>query len=270
MSQGEVAKMLGWSLSKMQRIESGDVGVSPTDLRALLNIYGVTDPDGVERLMNNARVSRRQRYLTTPEHREHLTPGLLQLMQFEQQAVSIRVYQPSYYPGVLQTPTVAEEILSFWRHRFTDEGRRVRYDVRMSRRKQVIESGEGPEYCLILDESVIKRTIRDAEVTAEQLEDIADLSLRPKVHIRIVPLTMGAYMPSLGAFQVLSLSDEADNAVLYREGFLQDAIVHDPKEVDFHLDAFQNLWDQAFNEDATRRAVLAEAARQRSLLDYEH
>ena len=43
---GRRGQQLGWSLSKMQRIESGEVGVSPTDLRALLDLYGVTDGGG--------------------------------------------------------------------------------------------------------------------------------------------------------------------------------------------------------------------------------
>src|SRR6266511_4790410 len=76
MSQGAVASRLGWSLSKMQRIEGGEVGVSVTDLRALLDVYGVVEPERIERLAEDARISRRQRWVTAPEYREHLTPGL--------------------------------------------------------------------------------------------------------------------------------------------------------------------------------------------------
>jgi hypothetical protein len=37
MSQGDVAASLGWSLSKVQRIEGGEVTISGTDLRAMLS-----------------------------------------------------------------------------------------------------------------------------------------------------------------------------------------------------------------------------------------
>ena len=269
MSQGDVARLLGWSLSKMQRIEGGEVGVSPTDLHALLDVYGVTDDDQVRQLTNDAHASRRQRYVTAPDHRAHLSPGLLELMQFEKLAVSIRAYQPVFYPGVLQTPTVAEAILAHWHDSLSEEARRVRYDVRMSRRRQVIERAGGPEYCLILDESVIKRRILDAKVTAEQLEVVAGLSLEPNVHIRIVPFAKGAYMPALGAFQILSVSNERNDDVLYREAFLRDEMTHDPDEVSFHRAAFEDIWKQSRSEEATYRMLVAEASALRSLVDQD-
>jgi transcriptional regulator with XRE-family HTH domain len=269
MSQGDVARLLGWSLSKVQRIEGGEVGVSPTDLHALLDVYGVTDDELVRQLTNDARASRRQRYVTAPDHRTHLTPGLLELMQFEKQAASIRAYQPVFYPGVLQTPTVAEAFLAYWHDSLSEEARRVRYDVRMSRRRQVIERPGAPEYYLILDESVIKRRIIDSKVTADQLEVVAALSLEPNVHIRIVPFAKSAYLPALGAFQILSVSNERNDDVLYREAFLRDEMTHDPDEVSFHRAAFEDIWKQSLSEEATHRKVIAEATWLRSLLDQD-
>jgi len=269
LTQGDVARHLGWSLSKMQRIEGGEVGVSPTDLRALLHVYHVTDPDEVDRLMEDARVSRRQRYVTAPEHRMHLTTGLQKLMQFEEQAVSIRIYQPASVPGILQTPAVAEAMLAFWGNSLSEETLRVRHRARMSRRKQVVERIDGPEYLIILDESVIKRQFGNAKITAEQLEDIAALALQPRMHIRIVPFAKGAHMPALGPFQILTLSGDDGDDVLYREEFDRDEIVHGSDEVDFRRDAFEKLWDEALSEDATRRAVIAEAALLLASLDRE-
>jgi transcriptional regulator with XRE-family HTH domain len=267
MSQGEVAKLMGWSLSKMQRIEGGEVGVSATDLRALLDVYGVTDQERIRRLTEDAHTSRRQRYVTPLEYREHLTPGLMELVQFEKEASSIRVYQPLFYPGFLQTPTVAEAILAFWKTKLSDEARRVRYELRMSRRKQIVESADGPQCFLVLDESVIKRRVGSSKVTAEQLEDIADLALRPNVHIRIMPFVRGAYMPALSAFQILDLADDEDHGMLYRELFLRDELVHEATEIAFFRGHFERLWDQALKEEATHRRIVAEAALLRASLD---
>jgi transcriptional regulator with XRE-family HTH domain len=257
-SQGEVAKKLGWSLSKMQRIEAGEVGISGTDLRALLDLYGVTDGEHINRLVEDARISRRQRYETPRGYREHLTPALLELMQFEKRAVAVRAYQPLSYPGVLQTPAVAEAILAAWGQNLSDEERRIRYDVRMARRQHMIDSFGPPDFHLILDESVIKRRIGGLRVTAEQLEDLAAVARRPNVHVRLVPLGKGAFMPAFGAFQILRLGDDEDEgAVLYREMNLRDQLVHDPEEVEFYSTAFEDLWRQAFDEHATTRAILA-------------
>jgi len=269
LSQGDVAKKLGWSLSKMQRIEGGEVGVSVTDLQALLRTYGVTDADLVESLISAARTSRRQRYLTAPEYREHLPAGLLELVQFEQRAIAIRTYQSTFYPGVLQTAAVAEAMLDWWQNAMDENARRVRFDVRMARRRHLMESDRSPEYFLILDESVIRRRVRSTKVTAEQLEDIAEIAGRANVHVRIVPFTRGAYMPSLGPFQILNLSYDDTDAVLYRESYLLDELVQNEETVGFYRGAFEKLWAQSLGEDASLRAITAEAAQLRSSLDLE-
>ena len=268
-SQGDVARHLGWSLSKMQRIESGDVGVSPTDLRALLQAYRVTDLDEVNRLMAEARTARRERYVTAPEHRKHLTPVLQKLMQFEKQAVAIRVYQPASLPGVLQTPAVAEALWAFRASSLSDEALRVRRQALLSRRQHVVDRPNGPEYFIILDESVIKRRVGSAKTTAEQLEDVADLAGRPRIHIRIMPFAKGAQVLPMGPFQILTLSGDDGDDVLYREEYRRDEILHGSAEVGVRRDAFEKLWGEALSEGATRRAVIAEAAQLRSSLDRE-
>jgi hypothetical protein len=266
MSQGDVASLVGWSLSKMQRIESGEVGVSSTDLRALLKVYGVTDPARVERLTEDARISRRQRYFTAPEHREHLTASLRELMQFEKEAVSIRAYQPVTFPAVVQTPAVAEAVIGTWTS--DAEARRVRFEARMSRRKQIIENTDGPEYFLVLDEAVIRRHYGGVKATAEQLEDIADLARQDRLHIRIVPFSRGANLVAMGSFQIVNL-DHDDNSICYTEVAKADQIVHDPLEVGTYREAFESLWELSLSEAATLRAIVAQAANLRAKQDHE-
>jgi len=267
LSQGDVAKKLGWSLSKMQRIEGGEVGISGTDLSALLSLYGITEPSEIERLAADARASRRQRYVTPAAHREYLTAGLRELIQFEREAVSIRTYQPVSFPGVLQTPAVAAAIMRFWSGSLEDEVLKVRLDVRMSRRERVFGGAARLEYFLILDESVIKRPIGNNEITVEQLEDIIRLVESARVHIRLVPLEKGAYMPGFGAFQLLQLGSEEDEAILYRESYLDDEIIHDGSQIRIHRVAFEELWAKALDEEASLRAIVAQVAYLRSKLD---
>ena len=52
LTQKEVAEALDWSPSKLIRIERGPVGISVTDVRALLQHYGVTDISRVEALVD--------------------------------------------------------------------------------------------------------------------------------------------------------------------------------------------------------------------------
>ncbi|WP_229076428.1 helix-turn-helix transcriptional regulator [Actinoplanes sp. DH11] len=272
LNQTEVSHLLGWSLSKVQRIEAGDVGVSVTDLRALLQLYGVDDPVEVERLTEDARVSRRQRWYEAPEYRRHLTKSMRQLLQFEAEATEIRVYQPSLVPGVLQTPAVAEAVFDWWTHgltpRLTAEDRRVRYDVRMLRKRQILDRQNGPDYYLILDESVLLRKVGGAKAMAEQLESLEQTSHLPRIHIRMIPLDKGGESGILGPFQIVSLSESGyQDAVLYQEFYGRDRVVSESTELDFHSQFFERLWSLAADEHLTRIAILAEAYRLRRSLD---
>jgi transcriptional regulator with XRE-family HTH domain len=57
----DVAGGLGWSVSKLVRIEAGSVGISPADLSSLLSMYGITeetDPGLFDELGHSCRQSR--------------------------------------------------------------------------------------------------------------------------------------------------------------------------------------------------------------------
>src|SRR5947209_3997902 len=84
LTQADVAEAMEWSASKIMRIESGEVTVSPNDLRPLLAYLGVTDSGRVEELLRDAKASRRRReWWDEPRFREHLTPAMRQLIQYE-------------------------------------------------------------------------------------------------------------------------------------------------------------------------------------------
>src|SRR6266545_966104 len=100
LTQTQVADAMDWSLSKVMRIESGEVNVSVSDLRVLLPYLDLADSDEAQRLIEDAKIARRERYSVDPLYREHLSPALLQLMQFEQEATEIRYFHPLLVPGL--------------------------------------------------------------------------------------------------------------------------------------------------------------------------
>jgi transcriptional regulator with XRE-family HTH domain len=264
LTQTEVASHLGVSLSKIQRIEIGEVAVSEADLKALLELYGISEADTVAAMVADSRLARRERWVTDPAHRKNVPLGLRRLLQFEAVATQIRTYQSLLLPGVLQTPAMARYILDEAGGYLTAEERRVRFEVRMQRRKDVIERADGPEYHLVIDESVIMRKVGGAAVMAEQLEDLADVAKRPNIYIRVAPFAVSkaAIIGLMGNnFLLMNLSsDDADDSVLYRELFQVDQLDHDPAKIRPFRDAFESLWKLSLSEDATLRLIRAAAA----------
>ncbi|GAA1587967.1 Scr1 family TA system antitoxin-like transcriptional regulator [Actinoplanes couchii] len=204
----DVADSLNWSRSKLQRIELGEVSITPTDLRAILTHYRVTDEERISALVEDAHVARRERYWVDPVHRRHLTPGLVQLLQFELAATTIREYQPTMVAGYLQTAETAEATLAWSGFDLAEEARRVRREVRLARRTKVIERGGAPDYLLLLDESALWRMIGDKASMAAQFEDLVETMSRPNVRVRVVPMDVGAVVAMFGSFSIMHLGGE--------------------------------------------------------------
>jgi transcriptional regulator with XRE-family HTH domain len=257
-TQGQVAEALDWSLSKVQRIESGDVTVSSTDLKALLGKYELLDSKKIEQLIDVARASRRKGWWDEPRFRQHLTPSMMQLLQFEAEASAVRVYHPTLVPGLLQTPAYADSILGFW-HELTDEDRAVRFEVRMRRREFLLSRPDPPHYYFVFDESVLLREVGGPDVMAEQLNSLLSMTGHPTVMVRILPFAAAANLAELGHFQIIDLGDE-ENAILYREAQLADDIEQTPARVALYRRRFEFVWDAALTEEATARLIKTKAA----------
>ena len=109
-TQREVAEALEWSTSKLIRIENGSVGISVTDLRALLLHYGVTEQVHVERLVGMARASKKSMWWH--EFREYLPQQFATFLGLEASASTIRQFQGLLVPGLLQSQSYIQTLQS--------------------------------------------------------------------------------------------------------------------------------------------------------------
>ncbi len=257
LTQGQVADAMEWSLSKIMRIEKGEVNISPADLRMLLGYFEITDPVEVKRLMDDARIARKTRSPTDTAYREHLPSALLQLMQFEQEAIAIRHYASVIMPGILQTAAYAEAVFATFAEDFDEATVRTRIEARLSRREQVLYRPDPPEYLLILDESVLYRKIGRAAVMGEQLNQLLAMMRETPLSVRVVPFDAPTSIAILGPFTLVDLGDES--SVLYRESFKDDEIVHSARLIERHRTVFDQMWSTSLGD-----AESAERVRQRA------
>ncbi|MEU8006470.1 helix-turn-helix transcriptional regulator [Catellatospora sp. NPDC049111] len=263
LTQGDVAAALDWSLSKVQRIESGDVTISGTDLRALLELLAVADLSVVDRFVADAKAARRRGPWDEARYRANLTPAMIKLLEFEGQASAIRVYSPGLVPGLLQTRRHAEAVLAYWNRQrggngITHEQRAVRLEVRLRRHEHIFNAGQ-PPYLLILDESVLHREVGGPDVTVEQLQHLLRCVSDGKVTLRVVPFTAGVSATMIGGFTLLSLDTE-DDVILYREIVNTDEIVQDDEIVAWHRDIFDTTLAQTCSEEKSIHLVKARVA----------
>jgi hypothetical protein len=241
-------------VSKVNRIENGEVTISPTDLRALMGLIGVTDRGTVDVLTGYARTARSRGWWDNPEFRPHLTVATRQFIQYEAQASVIRFFHPTLFPGLVQTAEYSRAILDFWTE-LPEATRTARQAARAERRARFFDRPERPSFNLLLDESVVLRQVGGPAVMAEQLHAALGMITNGSITVRIVPLIHGAIIGQAGSFTILDL-EEDEGAILYREiGLDADTILDERDTVDRYLRAYEQMWDVALTPEESAALI---------------
>ncbi|AHI00443.1 helix-turn-helix transcriptional regulator [Kutzneria viridogrisea] len=233
----EVAEALDWSLSKVIRIETGAVGISTTDLKALLGQLGVTDAERVRELVGAAKASQRQEWWSA--YRGVLDQQFLTYLGYEDAASRIRVCQGLQLPGLLQTEDYARAVIRL----YTSDPELVELGVQVRmRRQQLWERATPPETVFALDEAVLRRWVGGPEVTRAQLYRLLELDARDNVSLRVLPFSLGAHPGLRGSFTIMEFPDEEqDFAVLLEQPGGDVLIRENPEETSTYVETFAEL-----------------------------
>ena len=244
MTQRGVAAALDWSPSKIIRIESGQVGITVTDLQALLRHYGVVDEGVVRGLIELARGSKKQPFA---EYRDVLTAETIKFFGYESSASRIRQVQPNLVPGLLQTEEYTKALLEGYGRSQADLTRTI--DSRRER-QEVLDREPPPELRMIVDEAVLRRVVGGVGVMRNQLRRMLEFSARAHVSIQVVPFEAGAYEALRGPFVHLEFPDPSDPDVLYLEYSRgPSTFSDDPADTSLYHERFLGLEDLAAPAD---------------------
>ncbi len=225
LTQTQVAEALDWSLSKIIRIESGAVGLSTTDLRALLHLYKITDENRRSELLELARGSRKQSW---SEYGDVYSAPTRTLFGYEAAAKIIYKYEPTFIPGLLQTEEYATALLRAAGHSENEIERMVKGRLE---RQELLDQNVRPQLEFILGEAAVSRAVGGPRVMAHQLEQLEDLAARPGISLQLLLFDAGAH-PRMGeAFTILEFADENLDDLVYLEGAGRESVSREDPEV---------------------------------------
>ena len=250
LTQEQVATAMDWSLSKIIRIETGAVGVSTNDLKALLRLYGIDDADRTDELVELARVSRQTSWWS--KYRGDISLPFFQLIEYEQASSVLRTYQPLLVPGLLQTTEYAD--MTFRRFAETDITEdiiRTRIKIRQTR-QQLLEQSSPPTMMFVLSEAVAQHLVGERSIATDQIDRLIKMADRPNVTIELIPFGAGLYRGMLESFTVVEFPEPEDSDVLYRETIRDTIITRDQaEEIRGYREVFENLRNVSLGPDNT-------------------
>lgn len=223
-TQTEVADALDWSVSKIIRIEAGAVGLSVTDLRALMEQYKITSEKRQAELLELARGSKRQPW---GEYSSVYSKEARMLFGYEAAAKIIYKYEPTFIPGLLQTEEYARALLKGMGRSEDDIESIVRGRLE---RQDLLDQDVRPELQFILGEAAVSRLVGGRGVMLHQLEQLKVLAKRDGISLQILSFDAGAH-PRMGeAFTVLEFRGESLDDLVYLENAGRETISYEDLE----------------------------------------
>jgi transcriptional regulator with XRE-family HTH domain len=253
LSQREVAEGLGWSASKVHRIEAGTSPITETDLRSLLARYSSAAENEVAQLLLLARSARQNRAIAL---KEPGPPSVRRYLDYEAAAGRIWNFEPMFVPGLLQTPDYTRAMLSHVGLRGADPEAIDRALATRRYRQEILHREAPVELHVLMDEAAIERQVGGARVMANQLEHLWAMSERTNVLLGIVPLSQGAYPGMRSPFVVMRFIDPELPELL----FLEDPISAVMKLGDAADEDGPAAYRETFDEVWNRAQVGREAA----------
>jgi transcriptional regulator with XRE-family HTH domain len=257
LSAAAVADAMDWSVSKLTRIEKGEVSIQPLEVRALLGHYGITNENVIAEFSRLSRTSRSRQWYS----RHRLTGAYADFVAFENEAAVIQAWQLLFIPGLLQTRDYARAVTArTLRTDPNDEQVQARVELRMDRQQALFERLNGPDaprVVAVLDESVLRRPIGGRDVMGRQLDHLLALAENTRnFAFGVAPLDLEHHSGLGGSFELLKFSGQSHEDVLFVEGAAgSDFVLTDRSSTDRHNALFQDLLDYGRTGDRALQLI---------------
>lgn len=200
LSMDAAAKRLGWSTSKLYRLENGRSRITTDDLADMLDLYGVRSPQR-EALIHLGRDARKRGWWTA--YADIFTGSY---MSMEAEASSIRI-NAHMVPGILQIPGYACEVITRTRPGITPQDAERRLAARVARQEALFSRDDPPEVHVVADEAVLHRQVGGPASFRAQLAALIEAAARPNIILQALPFAVGANAGMDGKFTLLTFPD---------------------------------------------------------------
>ena len=237
LTQEEVASQLDWHPTKVMRIETGRTAPHPNDVRVMLGLYGVADSGVLAGLLKLAKDARQRGWWYS--YKDVLLSRFELFLGLESEADSIRDFELSMIPGLLQTDDYARELIrGLMAFDAAEIERRV--ELRMAR-QQILDREDAPHLWAIVDEAAVHRVVGGKAIMKAQLLHLANSAEHGRTTIQVLPFSAGPHPGQTGPFIILGFAEPTEPEVVYMETVGGNLYVDKSEEVRLFSTVFDQL-----------------------------
>lgn len=234
----DLARRLGWSASKVSRMETGTRAVTEVDVAVYLSNCGVKRAE-LERLLELARGD---------DDGYWLSPNLRSLIMQENIARAITSFEPMVVPGLLQTEDYARALFR-WTESVPADRVETLVSTRMAR-QGLLARYSPPQFLFYVHEHALRTTVGGAAVMHEQILRLLFADSRPQSPVRIVPTSAGPCGSVGGPFIVLDYEDHP--SVAYVPLHTTSVFLEQPKDLESYRWILARLSNLCLDEGQSR------------------
>ena len=161
----QAARILECDRSKISRIETGQRGIRPKELRELLTEYGVADGEQ-EALLAIAHSGRQTGWWL--DYADVLSAAGQDYVIMELAATEILAFEPNQVPDLLQTPEYASALADADANATGDDQREHAIEVKLARQRIVL-GARSPRLEVVITEGALRQAVGGPRVMRAQL-----------------------------------------------------------------------------------------------------
>jgi transcriptional regulator with XRE-family HTH domain len=242
----DAARVLECDRSKISRIETGQRGIRPKELRELLTEYAVPDREQAALM---AIVSRGGQHGWWQPYADVLPAPLLDYVIMESAAAEIMNYEAQVVPALLRTDDYARAIAAAEPRSATDGQREEAMAAQAARRRVILGAPAGRRLSVVLGEAALHQAVGGPGVMAGQVSHLAWLAGHvPGLTIQVLPFTAGAHAAAgSGSLAVLRFPDAPGLGVVYLEALSGGVYLESQEDVARYIRAFALLRSAALS-----------------------
>jgi transcriptional regulator with XRE-family HTH domain len=221
------------SESKISRLELGRTGYKIRDVGDLLTLYGITDRPERDVLLGLARHASQPPWWQP--YRDVVPDWFEHYLSLEQDAQSIRAYEPCYIPGLLQTADYARAIIRHGHPDAAESEIEQRVSLRLYRQDVLWRRWPSPPHLwAVLDEAALRRPAGTAATMRRQLRHLIEMTGQSHVRIFVVPFSAGQSGAIGVPISILRFPGELIPDVVYIEHLTHASYPEKPAEIRYY------------------------------------
>jgi transcriptional regulator with XRE-family HTH domain len=242
----DAARVLECDRSKISRIETGQRGIRPKELRELLAEYGVPDREQAALV---AIASRGGQHGWWEPYADVLPGSWLDYVIMESAAAEIMTYEAQVVPSLLQTDDYARAIAAAAPRYATDGQREDALAAQAARRRAILGAPAGRRLSVILGEAALHQAVGGPGVMAGQVRHLTRLAGRAAgLTLQVLPFTAGAHAAAGSAsLAILRFPDAPGLGVVYLEALSGGVYLESQEDVARYIRAFALLRSAALS-----------------------